>query len=166
VLLFGMLEGVLIGVIVSLLQLVYRATSPHTAILGRVPGTDQFPDVERNPANEQVPGVLIYHPDAMLFSANAPLVRDQLMRLVTAMTPRPQLMVLDLTASPVIDLSVADMLRDLHAELHENGSTLKLAEVTGPVRDLLKADGLAETFGVPEEHQSLQQVIAVAEMNQ
>ena len=167
VLLFGMLEGVLIGVIVSLLLLVYRAALPHTTVLGRIPGTDQFSDLERHPGNEQVPGVLVYRPDATLFYANAPVIREQLMQLVTALEPRPKLVVLDLAGSPGIDLSVADMLRDLQAELHENGSTLKLAEVSGPVRDLLKADGLAEKFGLIDERQSVQQAIAAsaAELN-
>jgi sulfate permease, SulP family len=167
VLLFGMLEGVLIGVIVSLLLLVYRAALPHTAVLGRIPGTTQFSDLERNPGNEEVPGVLVYRPDASLFYANAPVIREQLTQLVTALEPRPRLVVVDLAGSPGIDLSVADMLRDLHAELHEGGTTLKLAEVSGPVRDLLKADGLAEKFGLSDERQSVQQVIAasMAELN-
>ena len=162
VLLFGMLEGVLIGVIVSLLLLVYRAALPHTTVLGRIPGTDQFSDQERHPDNEQVPGVLIYRPDAALFYANAPLIREQLTQLVTALDPRPKWVVLDLAGTPHTDLSVVDMLRDLHAELQANGSTLKLAEVSGPVRDLLKADGLAEKFDLSDEHQTVQHVIAAA----
>ena len=162
VLLFGMLEGVLIGVIVSLLLLVYRAALPHTTVLGRIPGTEQFSDQERNPGNEQIPGVLVYRPDAALFYANAPLIREQLMHLVTALDSRPKLVVLDLAGSPAIDLSVVDMLRDLQAELQANGSTLKLAEVSGPVRDLLKADGLAEKFALPDDRQTVQHVIAAA----
>jgi MFS superfamily sulfate permease-like transporter len=167
VLLFGMLEGVLIGVIVSILLLVYHAALPHTAVLGRIPGTTQFSDLERHPSNEEVPGVLVYRPDARLFYANAPMIREQLMQLVTALEPRPKLVVMDLAGSPGSDLSVVDMLRDLQAELHENGSTLKLAEVAGPVRDLLQADGLAERFGLSDDRQSVQQVIAAstAELN-
>lgn len=123
VLLFGMLEGVLIGVIASLLLLAYRAALPHTAVLGRIPGTTQFSDLERNPGNEQIPGVLVYRLDATLFYANAPVIREQLTQLVSALEPRPKWVVLDLASSPTIDLSVVDMLRDLHAELHANGST-------------------------------------------
>jgi hypothetical protein len=55
-----------------------------------------------------------------------------------------------------------DMLRDLHAELRANGTTLKMAEVAGPVRDLFIADGLAEQFGLPDERQSVQHVIAAS----
>jgi hypothetical protein len=78
------------------------------------------------------------------------------------------LVVLDLASSPGSDLSVVDMLRDLYAELQATGSTLKLAEAAGPVRDLLKTDGLAETFGLIDERQSVQQVIetATAKLNQ
>ena len=142
--------------------LAFRAALPHTAVLGRIPGTTQFSDLERNPGNEEVPGVLIYRLDASLFYANAPVIREQLTQLVTALEPRPQWVVLDLAGSPAIDLSVVDMLRDLQAELREGGSTLKLAEVSGPVRDLLKADGLAEQFGLSDERQAVQQVIAAA----
>jgi SulP family sulfate permease len=162
VLLFGMLEGVLFGVIASLLLLVYRAALPHTAVLGRIPGTDQFSDLERHPANEELPGVLVYRPDATLFYANAPLIREQLMHLVTALEPRLQLVVLDLAGTARTDLSAVDMLRDLRAELRAKGTTLRLAEVSGPVRDLLAADGLAEQFDLPDERQSVQQVIAAS----
>ena len=162
VLLFGMLEGVLIGVIVSLLLLVYRAALPHTAILGRIPGTDQFSDLERHPANEEVPDVLVYRPDATLFYANAPVIREQLTQLVTALEPRPKVVVLDLADTPHTDLSAVEMLRDLRVELQAHGVILKLAEVAGPVRDLLMADGQAEKFGLTDERQSVQQVIAAA----
>ncbi|NTU62639.1 MAG: sodium-independent anion transporter [Chloroflexi bacterium] len=85
--------------------------------------------------------------------------------LVDAMEPRPQLVVLDLAASPCIDLSVADMLRDLQEELRVSGLTLKPAEVSGPVRHLLKADGLAEKYDPGDEHQSVQQVIDTVTRN-
>jgi sulfate permease, SulP family len=162
VLLFGMLEGVLIGVIVSLLLLAYRAALPNTAVLGRIPGTDQFSDLERHPANEELPGVLLYRPDAALFYANAPVIREQLAHLVAALEPRPKLVVLDLAGTPHTDLSAVDMLRDLHTELQAGGTVLKLAEVAGPVRDLLKADGQAERFGLTNARQSVQQVIAAS----
>ena len=72
------------------------------------------------------------------------------------------MVVLDLAGSPGIDLSVADMLRDLHADLLAGGSILRLAEVAGPVRDLLQADGLAETFALMDDRQAVQQVIEAA----
>ena len=106
--------------------------------------------------------MLVYRPNARLFYANAPVIREQLTQLVTTTTPRPQLVVMDLAGSPGSDLSVMDMLRDLQAELHASGTTLKLAEVAGPVRDLLKADGLAEKFGLTDERQSVQQMIAAS----
>jgi MFS superfamily sulfate permease-like transporter len=88
--LFGMLEGVLIGVIVSLL-LVYRAVLPHSSVLGRIPGTGQLSDLVRHPGNEEVPGVLVYRLAATLFYANAPVMREQLTQLVTPLKPHPQL---------------------------------------------------------------------------
>jgi MFS superfamily sulfate permease-like transporter len=97
-----------------------------------------------------------------LFYADAPLIREQLTHLVTALDQRSKLVVLDLASTSRTDLSPVDMLRDLQAELEANGSTLKLAKVARPVRDLLKADGLAEKFDLAAERQAAQRIIAVA----
>ncbi|NMF85868.1 sulfate permease [Nodosilinea sp. P-1105] len=159
VLLFGMLEGVLLGVVLSLLVLVARATYPHTAVLGKIPGSDVFSDVARHPENEQIPGVLVYRVDAGLFYANAPTIEAEVLRLVDNQTPPPGLLVFDLASSPRIDLAAADMLKELHDDLGNRGTTLTLAHADGQVRDLLRQAGLAETFGPLGPHQSIPAVI-------
>ncbi len=59
VLLFGILAGVLIGTALSLVEILYRFTFPHMAVIGRIPGTNIFGDIERHPENEEVPGAFI-----------------------------------------------------------------------------------------------------------
>jgi MFS superfamily sulfate permease-like transporter len=60
----GLLKGVLIGAIISLVLLVRRVSSPHVAFLGRIPGTRRFSDMERHPDNEATPGALIFRPES------------------------------------------------------------------------------------------------------
>ena len=79
VLLFGILKGLLIGIVFSLLDLLERVSNPHTAILGRICGTDIYRDVKRHPENEQIPGVLIFRLDASLLFANTSIVHTYVM---------------------------------------------------------------------------------------
>ena len=60
----GLLRGVMIGAIISLVLLIRRASRPHVAFLGRIPGTRRFSDRERHPDNELIPGVLIFRPES------------------------------------------------------------------------------------------------------
>lgn len=166
VLLFGMLEGVLLGVVLSLLVLVARATYPHTAVLGKIPGSEYFSDVARHPGNEQIPGVLVYRVDAGLFYANAPTVRAEVLRLVTNHTPPPDLLVFDLASSPMIDLAAADMLYEIKAELATQGTTLQLAHANSQVRDLLRSAGLADTFGPLTPSQTVPAIITQWQQSQ
>ena len=63
----GLLRGVLLGAIISLVQLLRAASRPHVALLGRIPGTRRFSDRERNPGNESIPGILIFRPGLASF---------------------------------------------------------------------------------------------------
>lgn len=159
VLVFGMLQGVLVGVVLSLLILIYRASQPTTVLLGRVPGSNRFSDLARNPDNEVIPDVLLYRVDSGLFYANAPVVKDDLEQLIDARSTPPRLVVFDLSSSPVIDLAAADMLGELHDELAERGIALRLAHVDGPVRDMLRKAG-AQRFGGLKPATSIADVIA------
>ena len=75
----GLLRGVLIGAIISLVLLIRRASRPHVALLGRIPGTRRFSDRERHPDNELIPGVLIFRPESGLLYFNVDHVRDTIL---------------------------------------------------------------------------------------
>src|SRR5436305_2570932 len=88
VLVSGLLRGVLIGAIISLVQLLRRASRPHVAFLGRIPGTRRFSDIARHPDNEPVPGVLLVRVESSLLYFNAEHVRDAVAaRLRSEATP-------------------------------------------------------------------------------
>ena len=72
----GILRGVLIGAILSLLVLLHRASRPHVAFLGRIPRTDRFSDIERHPSNESVPGALLFRVESGIVYFNVEAVRD------------------------------------------------------------------------------------------
>jgi MFS superfamily sulfate permease-like transporter len=75
----GLLRGVLIGAIISLVLLIRRTSRPHVALLGRIPGTRRFSDHERHPDNELIPGIVVVRPESGLFYFNADHVRDTIL---------------------------------------------------------------------------------------
>lgn len=134
VLVFDTLPGLFIGIVVSLLLLLYRASRPHVALLGRVPTAGQWGDVERHPENEQVEGIVVLRPESPLFFANADAVRDAVR---AHLTDRTRSVVLDETM-PSIDVTAVTMLVGLADDLRRDGVELVLARDVGTVRDLVR----------------------------
>jgi high affinity sulfate transporter 1 len=147
VLLLGILKGVVLAAVVSLLMLLRRAARPHVAFLGRIPGTKRYSDLERNPDNELVPGVILFRVEASALYFNAEHVRQELWKKVRAAEPPTRLVLGDLSTSPYVDVAGARMLRELHEELAASGIALRLAEARSGVRDILRAEGLEERVG-------------------
>ena len=147
VLVFGILQGVLIGTGLSLVALLYRIAFPHTAIVGRVPGTDIFGDIERKPEKDQVPEVLIFRVDSPIMFANVNVIKEQLDEHLENSVPAVKLVILDFFTSPMIDVTAADMIRDLLTDFSHRGIELRLANTTGQVRDLIRKAGLVEKLG-------------------
>ncbi|MGB3097856.1 MAG: sulfate permease [Solirubrobacterales bacterium] len=148
-LLLGILEGILIGVGFTLLALLQRATRPNVAVLGRVPDERVYRDVARAPDAETVPGLVIVRWDGELFFANASHFREQLTGLVEA-AEAPLAVLLDASAITSIDVTAADMLRRVIADLGERGLTIMVARTHGPVREMAASAGLDL---IPAEHQ-------------
>jgi MFS superfamily sulfate permease-like transporter len=80
VLLLGILKGVMLAVVITMLLIIRRAAHPHVAFLGRIPGTRGFSDIERNPDNEATPGVLVFRVEASLLYFNVEHVREAVWR--------------------------------------------------------------------------------------
>ena len=143
----GLLRGVLIGALLSLVLLIRRASRPHVAFLGRIPGTRRFSDLERNPDNEAIPEVLIFRAESGLLYFNVDHVRDTVMEQVRSQTPSPRLVICDLTTSPHVDLHAAQVLGELASELAAAGIRTQVVEARASVRDTLRAQGLEEKLG-------------------
>ncbi|MGK2937382.1 MAG: SulP family inorganic anion transporter [Solirubrobacteraceae bacterium] len=135
VLVFGILAGLFIGIGVSLLLLIYRASRPHIARLGRAPGSDQYTDVHRHPENVLPEGVVVLRVESPLFFANADVVRSA--ARAAAREEGVHAVVIDAEAVPTIDITAAHMLHELHDELAAEGVRFVLARDVGQVRDVL-----------------------------
>ena len=147
VLLLGILNGVMVAVVVSMLLLIRRAAHPHVAFLGRIPGTRSYSDIERHPDNEAVPGALVFRVEASMLYFNVEHVRAAVWQKIRSTTGALKLVVCDLSTSPSVDLAAARMLATLHATLEAMGMRLRLVAAHAAVRDILRAEGLEERVG-------------------
>lgn len=140
VLALGVEAGVVVGVALSMGALIWRASRPHIAVLGRIPGTEHFRNIERYTA-ETAAGLLILRIDAQLFFGNTEAVNERIEDEIAA-HPGTRHLVLVLSAVNAIDTSALFALAELNAMLRTRGIGLHLAEVKGPVMDRLKHSAL------------------------
>jgi high affinity sulfate transporter 1 len=147
VLLLGILKGVMVAVLVSMLLLIRRAAHPHVAFLGRIAGTRIYSDIERHPDNEPVAGVLVCRVEASLLYFNVEHVRAAVWQKIRSTTGPVRLVIWDLSTSPVVDLAGARMLATLHEALQAEGIGLQLVAAHAEVRDILRAEGLEDRVG-------------------
>ena len=159
VLLLGILKGVLLAAIVSVLLLIRGAAVPRVVPLGRVPGSRVYADRLANPGTEAVPGVLIVRVGGGLLYFNAGHVREEVKRLVTAGGEGVRLVVWDLSTSPHVDIAGARMLADLSRELGAAGIELRLAEAHATVRGLVRKERGGDAGDV-DRRLSVDEVIA------
>jgi len=156
VLLLGILQGIVLATLVSILMLLARASRPHVAFLGRMRGTNLYSDLARHPENEPLASVIAFRPEASLLYINADTVLEIVLNRLHLPSPsKTRLVVCDLSASPIVDLAGSRMLHELHAELERHGIALRIVGAHGNVRDLLRADGLSEKVGGLERGVSL-----------
>ena len=143
---FGIEEGILIGVVVSILAFVHQASRPHMAQLGRVEGTDVYRNLERYPDAEITNGVAVFRIDASLFFGNVEVMKEGLQTLLNKRTDL-QVLVLDLYPVNRIDSTALHALSDLHRLLADREMGLLFSGVKGPVRDAMRKSGLVDTMG-------------------
>jgi len=146
VIFIGVVPGIGLAVLLAVGEFVWRAWQPYSAVLGRLPGRKGYHDISRHPEAHQAPGLVLFRWDSPLFFANAEIFRSRLLAAVAAAEQPPRRIVV--TAEPVtdIDVTAADMLQDLKAQLADRGISLRFAELKGPVKDRLRQYGLYEAF--------------------
>lgn len=144
VLLLGVDSGIMAGVLVSLATLLWRSSRPHIAELGRLPGTHHFRNCQRH-AVETLPGVLLLRVDESLYFGNARQVGTILLQRA-GQTPHVRQLVLVMSAVNRVDTTALSMLESLDQRLQQAGVRLHLAEIKGPVADILQRSGLGQRF--------------------
>ncbi len=148
VLLVGILPGLLLSVLTSIMLLVFNASRPHVAFLGRIPDSHAYSDMARHPENLPPRGAVIFRPEGPLLYVNTEWVYEAvLVEIRAAETDGLRLVVCDLSTCPRIDLAGARLLRELHGEVTRRGGVLRVVGAHGRLRDLLRADGLEEQLG-------------------
>ena len=147
VLQMGILRGLIFAVGLTLIVLMRKLSKPQDSVLGRVPGTGDFVDVARYPEAKQIPGLLIFRPNGILFFANASRIRNRLHELLQNAATPISTVVLNLETSPEVDVTSLEMLQKLTDELHQMRIEVYFARVADPVRDLFTRSGFLERLG-------------------
>jgi high affinity sulfate transporter 1 len=142
------LVGLAIAVLLSLMLVLYRASRPYVAVLGKVGGEHAtYGDIERHPHAEAIPGLLMLRLDAPLYFFNANVARAAILDAVARSDPAPVAVLLDIGATADFDITAGDVIRQLAGDLHDRSLDLLLAQVKGSVRDRMRRTGLMELVG-------------------
>ncbi len=142
----GIETGILMGVGLSLVMVLYQSSYPHYAILGKVPRGNTFRNISRFPEAVELEGVLIFRFDAQLFFANSHLFQ-QIIEEQILQRKNLRLIIINAEAINSLDSTGVHLLKDLHTELDERGIDLVFAGLKGPVRDIMMKNQLLEEFG-------------------
>ena len=151
--LLGVLPGIVVAVIASLLALVRRAYRPRIAVLGRAVGETsgdedyRFRSIDRHPEYETIPGLVLFRFSNELFFANASFFRNETLRLVAVSAPPARTVLVDASAISYLDTTAVAMLEDLVDKLDAAGVTFELARPTAALTDVLSRTDLLDRIG-------------------
>ncbi len=143
----GIEAGIGIGVAASLLVVIFRTTRPHTAILGRIPGTHVYRSVDRYPEVETFDGVLAVRVDAQFYFGNVTFLKETLQRLLRESSSPVRAVVINASTINHLDSSADGALQEIVTDFREHGIELFFANVRGPVLDVMKRSKLYDLIG-------------------
>ncbi len=144
----GIFEGIVAGVFGSLLVLVYRASSPHIAELGRIRGTTYYRNVDRFREDCEVrPDILMFRFDAPLFFANVDYFRKQLYERVGRRGPGLTTVVINAESISYVDSTATYVLTRIITDLKRRGLRVIISGAIGPARDAISSSGLIDVLG-------------------
>ena len=166
VLCFGILKGVTISAVASILFLLRMLAKPHVAVLGRIPGTMRFSDASRHSDNEFFPGLYIFRVEAPLLYFNTDVVFESVFNGIRRAAFPVQLIVCDLSTSPYVDASGAQMLAKLEETLENDGIHFRVVEAHAEVRKILRATGISERLGGVNRRTALADLVEEFERGQ
>jgi anti-anti-sigma factor len=159
VLSFGVLAGIVIGVILSVGWLVYMSTRPAMPVLARIRGSHVFREHESHPEDEQFPGFVVLRLDGGLFFATADALGDRIRELSLSSEPQLTAVVLDCADIPFIDSEGSAQLGEIAELARENGISVRLARVKPAVLEVLARDGVLDTIGADHIHDDVNQAV-------
>jgi high affinity sulfate transporter 1 len=142
----GVLQGIALGIVLSLLTLVYLASHPKGSILGQLPGTEAYRSIRRRPEAVTFPGLLIWRVGGEFFFASIGNIATAL-REALAERPDVKRVLLDCASVNFIDISAGDELLSLIKELQQRGITVGFARLRDMVREDMKRAGIEAIVG-------------------
>jgi SulP family sulfate permease len=154
----GVLAGVVVGVALSLLWLIYVATRPPMPLLGRQAGTQVFRDLDENPGDETFSGIAVLRMDGGLFFATSEALEERVRELADDDQDRRAL-VLDLEGVNFIDSQGAATVTEIFDLAEADGVALRLARVKPQVRAVLEADGIIDRIGADHVHGNVHRAV-------
>src|SRR5262249_15137650 len=149
----GVLQGIALGVVLSLLLLIYRTSHPQGAVLGQLPGTEAYRDVERHPEAITFPGLLIWRAGTDLFFASVGHLGEGLKAALAASRPPTRHVLLDAESVNLIDVTACDGLLNLIQDLQSQGITFAFARVRDEVRERMRLGGVEAVVGATNFHE-------------
>jgi len=159
VVIFGILYGVVIGAIASLLLIIKIVSTPHIAFLGRIPGTNRYSDFKRHPDNEPIPGIMLLRVESPLLYFNVANVYNTIWKKIVSSDPSLKVVILDLSTSAYVDSSGARFIKKLHYTLEDLDISFRIAEAHAEVRDTLRYEDVENILGKISRRDSLQEII-------
>jgi high affinity sulfate transporter 1 len=149
----GVLQGIALGVVLSLLMVIYRISHPHGTVLGQVPGTEAYRNVERHPEAVTFPGLLIWRPGGDLWFASIGHLGDGLKAALVESRPSTNHVLVDAEAVNQIDVSACDTLLNLIQALQSQGVTFAFARLRDHVRERMRLGGVEAIVGSANFHE-------------
>jgi high affinity sulfate transporter 1 len=148
----GVLQGIALGVVLSLITLIYRTTHPRGAVLGQLPGTEAYRDVVVHPEAITFPGLLIWRPSGDLFFASIGHVGDGLQAALAASHPPARHVLVDAESVNLVDTTALDELSNILKDLQHQGVTIAFARVRDEIRERMRLEGLEAIVGAESFH--------------
>src|SRR5262249_7992757 len=146
---FGVLPGILVGIVLSLLMALRQIAHPQDALLGRIPDSPALHDVGDDERAETIPGLVVYRFYGPLLFANVRFFIERLEHFIARETQPVREVIVDARAIPDIDVTAAEQLRDFVLRLKDRGIRLVVAKAHLPLREAARRLGMEESF--PEE---------------
>jgi MFS superfamily sulfate permease-like transporter len=148
----GVLQGIAVGVVLSLLLLIYRASHPHGAVLGQLPGTEAYRYVGRHPEAVTFPGLLIWRIGGDLFFASIGHVEEGLQAALAANRAPTEHVLLDAESVNFIDASASEELVVFLKKLSDDGITVSVVRARDSVRERMRLAGIEAVVGETDFH--------------
>jgi SulP family sulfate permease len=163
VIVFGVLPGILVGVVLSLLRVLGQIVRPQDALLGKAPGTTELHDLGDDESVQTIPGLVVYRFYGPLLFANVRFFIERLEHFIARETQPVRHVILDARAIPDIDVTAVEQLHAYFQQLRQRGITLALAKAQLPLRETARQLGFDDVISESTYYPKLSDAVSAFE---